>query len=150
MSVPVTIVGRNPLRVRIGDREHVLAELPAPAGEIALELDGVRVTGHRYDAGDRVFVRIAGRTYVIPRAARSADGAAGRDELRAEMPGTVVAVHVQPGQRVAAGDPLVTLESMKLQLVIAADRDGKVAAVPARVHATFDRGAVLVTLVEEP
>ncbi|HEY0254029.1 MAG TPA: biotin/lipoyl-containing protein [Kofleriaceae bacterium] len=139
------IVGRNPLRVRIGEREHVVVELAAPPGEFAITIDGERVTGHRYDAGDRVFVRIAGETFVIPRVLR-AGAAANRDELRSDMPGTVVKHHVKLGQRVAPGDPLVTVESMKLQVVIAADRDGVIKTLPFAEGAAFDRGAVLVTL----
>ena len=144
------ILSRHPLRVRLGDGDHTLAELAAPAGEFALELDGVRVTGHRHDAGDRVFIRVAGRTFAIPRASRAGAGASGRDELRAEMPGTVIAIHAAPRQRVAPGDPLVTVESMKLQVVIAADRDAIVATLPVARDAAFDRGTVLVTLAEAP
>ncbi|MFT3696722.1 MAG: biotin/lipoyl-binding protein [Kofleriaceae bacterium] len=143
------IVGRNPLRVRIGDAIHTLAEEPARDGEFAIELDGTLVTGFRYDAGDRVFVRIAGQTFIIPRAQR-AGAAANKDELRADMPGTVVRHHVKLGQRVAAGDPLVTVESMKLQVVIAADRDGIIKTLPFAERAAFDRGAVLVTLGDSP
>lgn len=139
------IIGRNPLRFRIDGQAHTVAELAAPDGEFALVIDGVRVTGHRHDAGDRVFVRIAGRTFVVPRAQRAA-AAVRKDELRAEMPGRVVRHHARPGQRVAAGDPLVTVESMKLQLVIAADRDAIVAALPVAEQAGFDRGDVLAHL----
>ena len=142
------IVGRNPLRFRVAGRDHTVAELAAPPGELALVIDGALVTGHRHDAGDRVFVRIAGRTFVVPRPQRSAAaaGASLRGELRADMPGRVVRHHAQPGQRVAAGDPLVTVESMKLQLVIAADRDAIVAALPVAEQAAFDRGDLLARL----
>ena len=139
------IVGRKPLRFRVDGRDHTVAELAAPAGELALEIDGALVTGYRHDAGDRVFVRIAGRTFVVPRAQR-VTGAARKGELRADMPGRVVRHHAQPGQRVAAGDPLVTVESMKLQVVIAADRDAIVAALPVAEQAAFDRGEILAHL----
>lgn len=142
------IVGRNPLRFRVDGRDHTVAELAAPAGEFALVIDGALVTGHRHDAGDRVFVRIAGRTFVVPRAQRAA-GAARKDELRADMPGRVVRHHARPGQRVAAGDPLVTVESMKLQVVIAADRDAIVAALPVAEQAAFDRGDMLASLRDD-
>lgn len=145
------IVGRNPLRFRVFDRDHTVVERAAPAGELALEIDGVLVTGYRHDAGDRVYVRIAGRTFVVPRAGRAAGaaGAALRGELRADMPGRVVRHHARPGQRVAAGDPLVTVESMKLQVVIAADRDAIVAALPVAEQAAFDRGDVLAQLGDD-
>jgi propionyl-CoA carboxylase alpha chain len=138
------LLARNPLRVRIDDAEHTLVEHAAGEHEFSLELDGVRVSGYRYDAGDRVFIRVAGRTFTIPRATRGTT--VNRDELRADMPGTVVKHHAKIGQRVAAGDPLVTVESMKLQVTIAADRDAIVGTLPIAEQATFDRGAVLVTL----
>ncbi len=146
-----SIVGRNPLRFRVADRDHTVAELAAPAGEFALVIDGARVTGYRHDAGDRVFVRIAGRTFVVPRTGRAAAaaGASLRGELRADMPGRVVRHHARPGQRVAAGDPLVTVESMKLQVVIAADRDAIVAALPVAEQAAFDRGDLLAQLEDD-
>nr|WP_302057123.1 biotin/lipoyl-containing protein [Paraburkholderia sp. CNPSo 3281] len=49
--------------------------------------------------------------------------------VAAPMPGSVMAVAVQPGQRVAAGSTLVALEAMKMETHIAADRDCVIAAV---------------------
>jgi pyruvate carboxylase len=47
----------------------------------------------------------------------------------APMPGTVVTVAVQPGQKVAKGDPLVSIEAMKMESMLAAECDGVVAAI---------------------
>jgi biotin carboxyl carrier protein len=49
--------------------------------------------------------------------------------LSAPMPATVVAIKVDAGQEVAAGDLLVMLEAMKMELPIRAPRDATVAAV---------------------
>jgi pyruvate carboxylase len=43
--------------------------------------------------------------------------------IAAPMPGSVVAVAVQPGQAVRAGSPLLSLEAMKMETHIVADRD---------------------------
>jgi pyruvate carboxylase len=48
------------------------------------------------------------------------------------MPATVVAIAVRPGQRVAAGDVLIRLEAMKMELPIRAPRDATVIAVKCR------------------
>ena len=40
------------------------------------------------------------------------------------MPGMVVTVAVKAGQKVAKGDPLVSLEAMKMETMIRAERDG--------------------------
>ncbi len=47
----------------------------------------------------------------------------------APMPGMVVTVAVRPGQPVRAGDPLVSIEAMKMESQIRAERDGTVRAV---------------------
>lgn len=50
-------------------------------------------------------------------------------ELRAEMVATVWKVLVQPGQRVEADEDLVILESMKMEIPVAAPSAGTVASV---------------------
>ncbi|QDW55066.1 pyruvate carboxylase [Burkholderia sp. KBS0801] len=49
--------------------------------------------------------------------------------VAAPMPGSVVTVAVQPGQRVTAGTTLLALEAMKMETHIAAERDCEIAAV---------------------
>jgi pyruvate carboxylase len=49
--------------------------------------------------------------------------------VAAPMPGSVVSVAVQPGQRVSAGSTLIAMEAMKMETHIAADRDCVIAAV---------------------
>jgi len=47
----------------------------------------------------------------------------------APMPGTVVTVSVEPGQRVAKGEPLLSLEAMKMETLLRAERDATVKQV---------------------
>jgi 3-methylcrotonyl-CoA carboxylase alpha subunit len=60
------------------------------------------------------------------RASRDGEGSL-VDSLEAPMPGTVLLVHVADGDRVAEGEVLVVLESMKMELSITAPHDGTVA-----------------------
>ncbi|HVE53184.1 MAG TPA: biotin carboxylase N-terminal domain-containing protein, partial [Ramlibacter sp.] len=55
--------------------------------------------------------------------------AAGANELRAPFNGKVVALHARAGAVVRQGDPLIVVESMKLEHVLAAPRDGTVRSV---------------------
>ena len=57
-------------------------------------------------------------------AARDRDAGASDPELRAPMPGAVVAVHVTAGDRVAAGDRILTIEAMKMEHPVTAPHDG--------------------------
>jgi acetyl/propionyl-CoA carboxylase alpha subunit len=66
--------------------------------------------------------------------------------LVAPMPGTVAALHVQIGQELESGAPLVTLEAMKMQHTLVAPRSGSVGAILVEAGDTVEEGAVLVTL----
>jgi len=58
------------------------------------------------------------------RAARERGAAASDPELRAPMPGAVVAVHVTDGATVAAGERIATIEAMKMEHPVAAPHAG--------------------------
>lgn len=57
-------------------------------------------------------------------AARELAGVATAPELRAPMPGAVVAVHAPDGARVAEGDRIVTIEAMKMEHPVTAPHSG--------------------------
>lgn len=68
------------------------------------------------------------------------------DALCAPMPATVSAILVEPGANVQAGDNLVRLEAMKMELAIRAPWSGRVTAVDCRVGDLVQPGRPLVTL----
>ena len=59
------------------------------------------------------------------------------------MPGRVVVVRVTPGQTVAAGDELLVMEAMKMELSVKAPRDGVVTALRASAGDFVEAEAVL-------
>jgi pyruvate carboxylase len=65
----------------------------------------------------------------------------------ANMPGMVVTVAVQPGDRVAKGQKLLTLEAMKMQTNISADRNAKVDQLLVKPGTQVETGDLLMTLV---
>ena len=72
--------------------------------------------------------------------------AADQDALCAPMPAAVSAILVQPGTVVDAGDALVRLEAMKMELAVRAPWSGRVATVDCRVGDLVQPGRPLVTL----
>ena len=67
-------------------------------------------------------------------------------KLRASMNGRVVAALVEPGQHVTAGQPVVTLEAMKMEHIHVAPLAGTVKAVHAAVGNQVPTGRVLVEI----
>ncbi|MFV2196860.1 carboxyl transferase domain-containing protein [Nocardiopsis sp. LOL_012] len=72
--------------------------------------------------------------------------AADTDRAAAPCAGTVVSVPAGAGDRVEAGEPLVVLESMKMEHVVAARVSGTVREVRAAVGETVTEGQVLARL----
>ena len=60
--------------------------------------------------------------------------------------GSVWQVHVRPGQRVRAGDPLAVVEAMKMEVPIAADEDGEVVVVHAAPGKAVNAGDALLAI----
>jgi pyruvate carboxylase len=132
--------------------------------EIAVDIDKgkaliVRQTG-RSDTVDeegriKVFFEINGqpRTVRVPKA-----GMAGnvRSKPKAEegnlkhvgapMPGMVVTIAVKTGQKVRKGDPLLSIEAMKMETMLIADHDATVHAVHVRSGETINAKDLLIEL----
>jgi acetyl/propionyl-CoA carboxylase alpha subunit len=72
-----------------------------------------------------------------------------RGAVIAPMPGVVIAVNVEEGQRVTTGEALILIESMKLQCELRAQGNGVVSRVAVGVGAGFERGAVLIEIDAE-
>ncbi|HYN33969.1 MAG TPA: biotin/lipoyl-containing protein, partial [Ilumatobacteraceae bacterium] len=66
--------------------------------------------------------------------------------VRADWPALVVSALVEPGDVVAAGDPIVVLESMKMETTVTAPFAGEVLGVSVAANAQVDRGAALVRI----
>lgn len=146
----VDILARKPdLTVSLGDAVYPLLYAAHAPEEFEIQIAGKTYRGFRYATAEEVHVRLDGRTFVVelPRFG-GGHGAGGKqdNEIRADMPGTVVSTHCKEGDEVTSGQKLLTIESMKLQISMVAPRDGVVAKLPVAVNTTFERGAVLAAL----
>ncbi|WP_299860993.1 acetyl/propionyl/methylcrotonyl-CoA carboxylase subunit alpha [uncultured Hoeflea sp.] len=134
----------------------------AALGDGAILLNDVAARGHdwRFTAGGvsrrcrliqsegRVTVFYEGLThdFVKPSGAQCGEQAGGGDQVHSAMPGIIKQVLVAPGQEVAAGDAMVIMEAMKMEMTLAAPRNGVVADVLVSEGAQVSDGAVLARL----
>jgi len=70
----------------------------------------------------------------------------GTAELVAPMPGAVIAVHRSAGDRVVAGEAIVTLEAMKMEHAVLAPVDGTLSEIGVRPGDQVARGQVLAVV----
>jgi len=94
---------------------------------------------------ERVVVFYEGQAYEFQLSARGSVGghAAADGAIIAPMPGKVSSVEVSPGEKVAKGQRLLTLEAMKMEHGLVAPFDGVVSELNARAGAQVVEGAVL-------
>ena len=103
-----------------------------------------------YGGGGQIQVWLDGRVFVFEAVdERIGEGRRVRalpGDVSAPMPGRVMQVLAGNGQRVAAGEPLVILESMKMELIIDAPGDAVVSRIAVGEGDLVDRGTRLVEL----
>ncbi len=153
-TVPVEVVEADGgYRVGVGDEWfEVDARIPA-AGPVSL-----RIGGHSYlvdvaEENGEVLVTVAGATLRLQveeaghrsGRRRSDSGGAGQ-RLVAPMPGRVVAVHVQAGDRVEPDVPLVVLEAMKMENEFRATAGGVVSEVAVAPGQAVNAGDLMVVV----
>ena len=76
---------------------------------------------------------------------RSAAGA-GSVKVEASVPGKVLKIEASVGQSVKAGDNIIILEAMKMEIPVVAPQDGTVASIDVAVGAAVENGDVLATM----
>lgn len=73
-------------------------------------------------------------------------GAQGGIKVEAGAAGKVFKINATVGQAVKAGDAVVTIEAMKMEIPVVAPKDGTVASINVAVGDAVESGAVLATL----
>jgi propionyl-CoA carboxylase alpha chain len=137
----------------VADGVTVLSVSPTQA---RLEVDGVttelrgRISSDHPGAPRDVWVDGPLRSARLREAPRFTDpaDAVASGSLLAPMPGTVVAVKVEAGTPVAAGDVVLVLEAMKMQHTVTAPHDGTVAEINVEPGAQVASGEVLAVVEE--
>lgn len=123
--------------VTVGGRQYqAVVKREGPKGRYVLWMDGWRFELDALDA----------RARAIRDLSAAAAGAQGPAPVVAPMPGLIVRLHVQVGDRVEAGQPVVVMEAMKMENELRAPAAGVVRAVHAETGKAVEKGTVLVEL----
>jgi acetyl-CoA/propionyl-CoA carboxylase biotin carboxyl carrier protein len=115
--------------------------LPRREERVTVELDG-----RRFDVRVHTELPASSAPRRTRRAAMGGSGSGSSGEVIAPMQGTVIGYAVAPGARVAAGDPVVTLEAMKMENTLRAPVAGTVASTGTAPGTVVQPGALLAVI----
>jgi biotin carboxyl carrier protein len=68
------------------------------------------------------------------------------EDVKAHITGVVFQVSTKPGDAVAAGDPVIVLESMKMEIPVEAPRAGKVREIKVAEGQTVQEGDTVAVI----
>jgi acetyl-CoA/propionyl-CoA carboxylase biotin carboxyl carrier protein len=133
------------------------AEAPAEGAEPKVKRDvDVEVNGKRFAVSlyvpESQLAPVAGAgPAATPRPKRGGSSSAaavggGSGKVAVPMQGTIVKILVEAGAAVAAGDPVVVLEAMKMENNVAADVDGTVTEIKVEPGQSVASGEVVIVI----
>jgi biotin carboxyl carrier protein len=135
VDADATEISPNIFSILIGGESHEIRVAPSPGGALILQ------TGHHEFTAE----------VVDPRAWRGRRHgpveAEGRQQILAPMPGKVIRLLVQPGDKVEAGQGLLVVEAMKMQNEIRSPKSGTVERLLAKEGQPVNAGDVLCVVL---
>ncbi len=145
LDIAVHEQGQGALTVTVGERR---AQARVAPGRVVIEgvtwpVVAVPLGAGRWQAQAGAHTLALADLSHAPR--ERAGGASAARELRAPFNGKLIAVHAAPGASVAQGEPLLVIESMKLEHTLAAPRHVTVEAVSVVAGQQVAPGQLLIT-----
>ncbi|MDC0913505.1 biotin carboxylase N-terminal domain-containing protein [Paracoccaceae bacterium] len=151
-SVQVIFEGRQiVLPVQLIENQIILkwqgADYPAVYSDAGWQFEGEALpAAHRAARDITVFDQGGIALKLIDPLSRAEVAAVGTTQIEAPMPGLVIAVSVSAGQEVEEGQPLITLEAMKMQQVLSAPFSARVDEIAVQEGAYVEAQALLIQL----
>ena len=135
----------------IGGRNFPGRRVARATDSLQFELAGKQQGAIWSKLGREIWIHWKGQTFRLEKTAqrggRQKGQSASENILRAPMPGQVRKVLVSPGQSVKAGETLLVIEAMKMEIRIQAPSDSKVVRVEVTENQPVEREQSLVELV---
>ena len=152
-QVAVEALGDGRWRISIDGRDHVVDSRETSPGSFSLLIEHAAAEVSVTSRGEEFQVVVGGRTHRLrlldERAMRRRERSAGADggrEVRAAMPGKVVAVLVEKGAAVERSQGILVLEAMKMENEIKAPRSGTVTEIRVQPGQAVEAGELLAQI----
>jgi biotin carboxyl carrier protein len=105
---------------------------------------------------DTVFVNIDGENYFFDKISEDdksygldSANSANEENIKTPMPGSIVKILVNKGQKVSEGDGLIIVEAMKMETTLYSSIDGIIAEVNVKAGEQVDLDKIMIKVVKE-
>jgi biotin carboxyl carrier protein len=152
-AIEIEGLGEGTWRVSIDGRVRIVDSRQTGPGTFSLLIDHATADVSVLARGDDFAVSVGGRTHRLKllderklRRRKREGQSKGERDVRAAMPGKVVAVLVETGATVTPGQALLVVEAMKMENEITAPRAGAVVEVRVKPGQAVEAGEILVRI----
>lgn len=122
------------VQLNIGGKNHQARILRSDDSGTTIEVDGIPIKTRVVTERDRLLARMG----------HSAHSSSRQTDLKSPMPGLVLKILVKAGDGVTKGDPLLILESMKMENVLKAGQNGVIAEIGIKEGDSVEKSHVLL------
>jgi len=135
-----------------GDTRHEVRIQTTGHGEGCLQLLGKSIPFYATKQDNELAVWVDGRIYkleLVDKTAQRGNGSAQKqsgNEIKAEMPGTILQINAQPGDSIEEGQPVIIMESMKMEMSLTSPRKATIASITCKIGDMVSMGDILATL----
>lgn len=124
-----------------------LSDLGLVTMDVEIDSRRVRIVGLSVNNGEQISVHcntIGALSFSFNTSKSVKHSGTSANEVIAPMPAKIIAIHIEVGDEVVAGQGLLLLESMKMETHLSASRDGKIKAIQVEENELVESGSLLI------
>ncbi len=126
----------NKIEFMLDNSYHVAKYLGNDTAKMTVVVDGLQITFDKHSELDKIVYKKSG----------AESGGDSQVSLRSQIPGRVVSINANVGDRVKKGDVLCVLESMKMQVSIKSHKDGLIKSVKIKQGASVAKNDIMIEI----
>ena len=129
-------INSNGMEFVLDNKFHTVKYVENQTAEMKIVVDGLALTVNMHTKLDEIVYKNAG----------GADVGSVQINLRSQIPGKVVSVEVENGDKVKKGDIVCVLESMKMQVSVKSHKDGEVKNLKIKEGVSVNKNDILAEI----
>jgi biotin carboxyl carrier protein len=135
-NLKILNMSSNKIEFMLDNQYHVAKYLDNNTAKMTVVVDGLQITFDKHSELDKIVYKNSG----------AESGGDSQVSLRSQIPGRVVSINANIGDKVKKGDVLCILESMKMQVSIKSHKDGLVKSIKIKQGASVAKNDVMMEI----